>query len=105
MVDETDWTVHWFMLPVCVMQASVAIFMGISGAANLTPALLIGFPLLGVPKLTTVEAIGTSLLLETSGFGTGVPPLWRCAWPTSIPRTRFRTRHRSAPTAAAITYP
>jgi hypothetical protein len=38
----------------------------------LTPVLLIGLPLLGVPRLTTVEAIGTSLLLETSGFGTGV---------------------------------
>jgi uncharacterized protein len=38
----------------------------------LTPVFLIGFPLLGVPRLTTVEAIGTSLLLETSGFGTSV---------------------------------
>jgi uncharacterized protein len=33
---------------------------------------LIGFPLLGVPRLSTVAAIGTSLLLETSGFGAGV---------------------------------
>jgi uncharacterized protein len=67
-----DWTVYWFMLPVCVVVASVAMFSGISGAAMLTPVFLIGFPLLGVPRLTTVEAIGTSLLLETSGFGTGV---------------------------------
>ena len=67
-----DWTVYWFMLPVCVGVASVAMFSGISGAAMLTPVFLIGFPLLGVPRLTTVEAIGTSLLLETSGFGTGV---------------------------------
>jgi len=36
------------------------------------PVFLIGFPLFDVPPLTTVEAIGTSLLLETSGFGTGL---------------------------------
>lgn len=67
-----DWTVYWFMLPVCVVVASVAMFSGISGAALLIPLFLIGFPLLDVPRLTTVEAIGTSLFLETSGFGMGV---------------------------------
>lgn len=67
-----DWTVYWFMLPVCVAIASVAMFSGISGAAMLIPVFLIGFPLFDVPPLTTVEAIGTSLLLETSGFGTGL---------------------------------
>src|SRR5918994_5546909 len=67
-----DWTVYWFMLPVCIAVASIAMFSGISGAAMLIPVFLIGFPLLGVPELTTVAAIGTSLLLETSGFGTGL---------------------------------
>ncbi|HEX6335314.1 MAG TPA: sulfite exporter TauE/SafE family protein [Jiangellaceae bacterium] len=67
-----DWIVYWFMLPVCIAIASVAMFSGMSGAAMLIPVFLIGFPLLGVPPLTTVAAIGTSLLLETSGFGTGV---------------------------------
>lgn len=67
-----DWTVYWFMLPVCIVIASVAMFSGISGAAMLIPVFLIGFPLIDVPRLTTVEAVGTSLLLETSGFGTGV---------------------------------
>ena len=67
-----DWTVYWFMFPVCIVVASVAMFSGISGAALLTPTFLIGFPLLGVPRLTTVAAIGTSLFLETSGFGTGL---------------------------------
>jgi len=67
-----DWTVYWFMLPVCIVIASVAMFSGISGAALLTPTFLIGFPLLGVPRLTTVAAIGTALFLETSGFGTGL---------------------------------
>ena len=67
-----DWTVYWFMLPVCVVIASVAMFSGISGAALLTPTFLIGFPLFGVPRLTTLAAIGTSLFLESSGFGTGL---------------------------------
>ncbi|GAB3038182.1 anion permease [Nocardioides flavus (ex Wang et al. 2016)] len=67
-----DWTVYWFMLPVCIAIAGVAMFSGISGAAMLIPVFLIGFPLLGVPRLSTVEAIGTSLLLETSGFGMGL---------------------------------
>lgn len=67
-----DWTFYWFMLPVCVVVAAIAMFSGISGAALLTPIFLIGFPLLGVPRLTAVAAIGTSLFPETSGFGTGV---------------------------------
>src|SRR5680860_904843 len=67
-----DWTVYWFMLPVCIAIAGIAMFSGISGAAMLIPVFLIGFPLFDVPALTTVEAIGTSLLLETSGFGTGL---------------------------------
>jgi len=67
-----DWTVYWFMLPVCTVIASVAMFSGISGAAMLFPVFLIGFPLIGAPPLTTVEAVGLALFLETSGFGTGV---------------------------------
>lgn len=67
-----DWTVYWFMLPVCVVIASAAMFSGISGAAMLMPTFLIGFPLIGAPPLATVEAIGMSLFLETAGFGTGV---------------------------------
>lgn len=67
-----DWTVYWFMLPVCVAVASTAMFSGISGAAMLFPIFLIGFPIVGAPPLTTVEAVGLALFLETSGFGTGV---------------------------------
>lgn len=67
-----DWVVYWFMFPACVVIAAVAMFSGISGAAMLTPLFLIGFPLADVPRLGTVGAIGTSLLLETSGFGAGV---------------------------------
>ena len=67
-----DWTVYWFMLPVCVGVAGVAMFSGISGAALLTPIFLIGFPFFGIPQLSTAGAIGTALFLETSGFGAGV---------------------------------
>ena len=67
-----DWIVYWFMLPACVGIAGVAMFSGISGAARLIPLFLIGFPLLGAPQLTTVAAVGTALLLETSGFGMSV---------------------------------
>jgi uncharacterized protein len=67
-----DWTVYWFMLPVCTVVATVAMFSGISGAALLTPTFLIGFPLFGIPRLSLVAAIGTSLFLESSGFGTGL---------------------------------
>jgi uncharacterized membrane protein YfcA len=67
-----DWLVYWFMLPACIVIAATATFSGISGAALMTPFFLIGFPLMGVPRLSTVAAIGAALFLETSGFGTGV---------------------------------
>lgn len=72
-----DWTVYWFMLPACVVIASVAMFSGISGAAMLTPLFLVGFPLFEVPTLTAVQAIALALFLETSGFGSGVVGYWR----------------------------
>jgi uncharacterized membrane protein YfcA len=67
-----DWLVYWFMFPACIVIAATATFSGISGAALMTPVFLIGFPLTGVPRLSTVAAIGAALFLETSGFGTGV---------------------------------
>lgn len=72
-----DWTVYWFMFPACIVIAGTATFSGISGAALMTPVFLIGFPLMGVPTLSTVAAIGAALFLETSGFGAGVFHYWR----------------------------
>src|SRR5680860_697799 len=69
-----DWIVYWFMLPVCVAIASVAMFSGISGAALLMPVFLIGFPLLGVPPLGAVAAVGMSLFLETCLLYTSPSP-------------------------------
>ena len=67
-----NWSVYWFMFPACIVIAAIATFSGISGAALMTPFFLIGFPLMGVPRLSTVAAIGAALFLETSGFGAGV---------------------------------
>lgn len=67
-----DYTVYAFMLPVCIGIATIAMTSGISGAALLSPTIIIGFPLLGVPKLAPAAAIGASLFTEFSGFGSGV---------------------------------
>ncbi|HCN82918.1 MAG TPA: hypothetical protein DIT07_04760 [Sphingobacteriaceae bacterium] len=65
------------MFPACIIIAGVAIFSGISGAALMTPFFILGFPLLHIPTLTTVAAIGAALFLETAGFGTGVYHYYR----------------------------
>ena len=67
-----DWTVYWFMFPACTVIAAIAIFSGISGAALMAQVFLVGFPLMGVPRLRTVAAIAAALFLETSDFGAGV---------------------------------
>jgi hypothetical protein len=73
-------------------------FSGISGAALLTPFFVLGFPVMGVPTLTLVQAIGTSLFLETSGFCSGVVGTHdadssttaspACSSPSRFPRAR-----------------
>ena len=67
-----DWLVYWFMLPACVLIASLAMLTGISGTAMLTPFLILAFPVLGVPLLTPSQAIGMALLTEFFGFLSGV---------------------------------
>ncbi len=60
------------MFPVCIVIASIAMLSGISGAAMLSPAIILGFPLLGVPEIAPAAAIGMSLFTEFFGFGSGV---------------------------------
>lgn len=89
-----DWLVYWFMFPACIFIAAVATFSGISGAAFMTPTFLIAFPLMGVPPLSTVAAIGTLLFWETAGFGTGVYRYWKkqlvdFATVRELPRSQF----------------
>lgn len=63
---------YWFMLPACVVIAGVSIFAGISGATLLLPLFFLLFPHFGVPALTTVQAVGASLVLQIAAFGLAV---------------------------------
>lgn len=63
---------YWFMFPGCILIATVAMLSGISGAALLTPVMILGFPFLHVEVLTPAEAVGMSLLTEFFGFASGV---------------------------------
>lgn len=57
---------YWFMLPVSVAVATVAMASGVEGATFFTPIFLLG---LGLP----VEvAVGTGLLTEVFGFASGL---------------------------------
>jgi uncharacterized membrane protein YfcA len=67
-----DFSVYAFMFPVCIVIATIAMASGISGAALLSPTIIIGFPVLGAPTLAPATAIGSSLFTEFSGFGSGV---------------------------------
>ena len=53
------------------MIASIAMLTGISGTAMLTPFLILVFPIIGVPTLTTVQAVGMALFTEFFGFLSG----------------------------------
>jgi len=63
---------YWFMLPACVIIASVAVFAGISGATMLLPLFFLLFPAFGVPALSLRQAVGASLFLQVSAFGLAV---------------------------------
>ena len=68
-----DFTLYWFMFPVAMCVATLAMLSGIGGAALFTPIFVLIFPLLG-PEYAlqgTVVAIGTALLTETFGFTSG----------------------------------
>jgi uncharacterized protein len=67
-----NWTVYWFMFPACIVISSIAMLSGISGAAMLSPTIILGFPLIGVPLLAPAAAIGMSLFTEFFGFSSGV---------------------------------
>src|SRR2546425_3747045 len=63
---------YWFMLPACVVIASVAVFAGISGATLLLPLFFLLFPAFGVQALALPPAGGASLFLRVSAFGLAV---------------------------------
>ena len=68
-----DFTLYWFMFPVSICVATLAMLSGIGGAALFTPIFVLIFPLLGpeYPLESTVAAIGSALLTQTFGFSSG----------------------------------
>lgn len=68
-----DFTQYWFMFPVSIGVATLAMLSGIGGAALFTPIFILIFPLLGPEYVlqSTYAAIGTALLTQTFGFLSG----------------------------------
>jgi len=56
----------WFMFPVSVVVATVAMASGVEGATFFAPIFMLG---LGLPAEV---AIGTGLITETFGFASGL---------------------------------
>lgn len=74
-----DLTLYWFMFPVSIVVATLAMLSGIGGAALFTPIFVLIFPLLGpeYPLDSTVAAIGSALLTQTFGFSSGFVGYYR----------------------------
>ncbi len=70
---QFDWTIYWFMFPVAICVATIAMLSGIGGAALFTPIFMIIFPILGPEYAfeSIAVAIGVALLTETFGFSSG----------------------------------
>jgi uncharacterized protein len=68
-----DWMLYWFMFPVAMCVATVAMLSGIGGAAMFAPIFMIIFPILGpdYPFENIAAAIGVALLTEVFGFSSG----------------------------------
>jgi len=57
---------YWFMFPISVLIATIAMASGVEGATFFTPLFIIG---LGLP---TEVAVGTGLITEVFGFSSGL---------------------------------
>jgi len=68
-----DFTLYWFMFPVSICVATMAMLSGIGGAALFTPIFVLLFPILGPEYVlaSTFAAISTALLTQTFGFISG----------------------------------
>jgi uncharacterized protein len=67
-----EFLIYWFMFPACIAIVSLAMMLGIDGTAILTPAVILAFPLLGIPSLTPAQAVSAGLFTEFFGFLSGV---------------------------------
>lgn len=73
-----DWTQYWFMFPVGICVATLAMLGGIGGAALFIPVFVVIFPLLGPEyPLATSAAIGAALLTTVFGFSSGFVGYYR----------------------------
>ena len=68
-----DFTLYWFMFPVSIGVATMAMLSGIGGAALFTPIFVLLFPILGPEYVlaSTFAAITTALLTQSFGFMSG----------------------------------
>ena len=91
-----DWGMYWFMFPSCIAIATLAMLSGISGAALLTPVMILGFPFLAqddphtrkekvsfeIIRLGTMNRIGLLTLSlrqferRLSNENTRLPDMW-----------------------------
>ena len=62
---------YWFLLPAAIAISTVAMASGIGGAVFFSPLFII------VLKLEPSIAIGTALITELFGFGSGLSAYWR----------------------------
>ena len=68
-----DFTLYWFMFPVALCVATMAMLSGIGGTAFFMPIFLLLFPLLGTeyPLNDPVTAVAAALMTSTFGFLSG----------------------------------
>lgn len=68
-----DFSLYWFMFPIAILIACIAMLCGIGGAAIFTPVFLLLFPLLGDEYLLEdpLTAITAALLTTSFGFASG----------------------------------
>lgn len=73
-----DFTLYWFMFPVSILVATMAMLTGIGGAAYFVPIFWIVFPLLG-PEYVIGDAqvIAVALFTEVFGFSSGFVGYYR----------------------------
>ena len=70
-MEGATYLTYWFMFPISILIATVAMTFGIGGAAFFSPTFAILFPLVNVPTLSASEAFGASLFTEMFGFASG----------------------------------
>jgi uncharacterized protein len=57
---------YWYMLPVSILVATIAVALGVEGATLFAPFFIL------VMHLPSDIAIGTGLITEVFGFGSGL---------------------------------